>query len=84
MRAKGKQLGRAIPKGEDNSRRSKIGQTEWHGNAENLSCMLYCPFTSSIYPQYFFVQCITLLLCQHLRVATHVSLPGVPATTHAC
>ena len=33
--------------------------------------------------QYFFVQCITLLLCQHPRVATHASLARVPTSSHA-
>ena len=82
-KAKGKQLGRQDrrAKTKSNSRRSKTGQRERHGNTEKLSCRFILS-RSSVSPP-IFVQCITLLLCQHLRVATHVSLLWVPTTSHA-
>ena len=60
-----------------------MGWIEQHDNTEKLSCMLILS-RSSVYPQYFFVQCITLLLYQHPRVATHASLLRIPPTSHTC
>ena len=70
---------------EQNKTMGGASQDGWNGMATLKNCLACSYFPVVVFiPQYFFVQCITLLLHQHPRVATHASLPRVPASSHAC
>ena len=60
-------------------------QDGWNGMSTLKNCLACSYFPVAVFiPQYFVVQCITLLLHQHPRVAAHASLPRAPALSHAC